>query len=461
MNKNGRIIPFPYQKEGVRMIEKFNGRILLADSMGLGKTLQSLWSLKRNAEWLPALIVTPASVKYQWEYESNHHTGMRASICEGQKPPRFNRQNFSLQSPLTIINYDILTYWISYLKKLNFKTIIFDESQMLGNPKTKRTKAAKSIAKNIPHIMCLSGTPFENNLEQLFSTLNILWPKEFNSFWSFAQKHCNPKWTPWGWNFSGSSNLPELNKRLKSLGMIRRLKEDVLKDLPPKVRRIYPCELSNPDEYREASTNFMGWLKKNMAHKIRSASKSEKLVQVGYLLRLAAKLKIRSVVDWANRFLEDTDEKLIMFTVHQKAIGVLKRRINAQSVIVDGTITGRNRKIAVDQFQNDPKTRLFIGNIEAAGKGINLTAASTVGFTEISWRPGSHIQAEDRPHRIGQTETVWINYLIAGETLEEDLCKLLQKKQEVISAVLDGGPTPQDLNLYDELLKVLEEKAKI
>jgi len=451
---------YPFQEECICELDKLNGRALLALEMGLGKTIIVLEWLSRNPKSLPALIVTPASVKYQWDFEALHHTGMRASICEGQKPPRFNKQNFSLQSPLTLINYDILSYWLPYLQKLNFKTIIYDESSLLGNLKAKRTKSARVISKNIPNIICLSGTPFENNLIQIFPMLNILWPKTYKSFWKFAQAHCNPKWTPWGWNYSGSSDLPKLNKELKDIGMIRRLKSDVMKDLPPKIRNVYPCELSDPAQYQEASTNFMDWLRKNMGHKVRSASKSEKLVQVGYLLRLSAKLKMRSVVNWANRFLEETDEKLIMFAVHQKAIDVLKRRINAQSVVVNGSVTGRNRKVAVDQFQNDNKTRLFIGNIDAAGKGITLTAASTVGFAEIWWKPGAHIQAEDRPHRIGQKKTVWINYLIAGETLEEDLCKLLQKKQKVISAVLDGGPTPQDLNIYDELLSVLEEEAK-
>lgn len=462
MNKNGRAKPFPYQKEGVRMIEGFNGRALLADSYGLGKTLQILWTLRRNPSWLPALVVCPASVKYQWEFEANRHISMRASVCEGQKPPRFNRQNFSFQSPLTIINYDILTYWIPYLKKLNFKTIVFDESQAISNSKTLRTKASKTIAKGIPHVIALSGTPLLNRPSELFPILNILWPETYNNWWSYAQEFCSPRRIFGRWDFSGSSNLDKLHKELKAKGMIRRLKSEVLKDLPQKITRILPCELLDPDEYKSASTDFMGWLQKNMAHKVRSASRAEKLVRIGYLLQLTARLKMKSVVNWSNRFLEETEEKLILFTTHKKAIDVLQKRIEAPSIKIDGSVAGRKRRLAVEQFANDPKYRLCVANIQAAGTGTDglQKSCSTAGVVELPWRPGDLGQLEGRLDRIGQTNKVWINYFIAGDTLEEDLCKLLQKKQKVISAVLDGGSTPQDLNLHDELIKVLEKKAK-
>jgi len=458
MIDNGQIKLFPFQEETILEIEDFRGRALIALEMGLGKTLISLKWLKKHPQYLPALIVCPANVKFNWRHEAYNYVRLQSSVCEGQKPPTFNQHDFSTQSPLTIINYDILTYWIDYLKKLDLKTIVFDESQYLQNPQSKRTKAAKSLSGKFKQVLALSGTPLTNKPSELWPTLNILWPESYNSFWSYAQDFCNPRYIFGRWDFSGSSNLPELHRQLKLKGMIRRRKVDVLKELPEKVRRIIPCELSDPKEYQEASTDFISWIRKNKGHKIRSTLKAEKLVMVGELLRLVAKLKMRAVVDWANKFLEETDEKLILFAFHKKAIKVLKNRVNAKNVVIDGSVTGRNRELAVRQFQNDPNTRLFIGNIKAAGIGITLTAASTIGFAEIYWVPGSHIQAEDRPHRIGQKNTVWINYLIAGNTIEEDLCKILQKKQKVISAVLDGGSNPQDLNLYKELLKVIERK---
>lgn len=443
-----------YQDECVEEINDFQGRSLIALEPGLGKTVISLEWLGRHPEAFPALVICPAGAKMHWAVETLNHLGIRASICEGQTPT-VHDAGFNLSPRITIINYDIAPYWIDYLKGLKIKTLILDECQMISNA-TKRTKATKIIARRPPFVLALSGTPLLNRPVELWTIVNILWPDEFDSYGAFTQAYCNPKWTPWGWNYTGSSNLDDLHKKLLVNGMIRRRKKDVLKGLPDKIRRVVPIEISDMDQYHDASTNFMGWLKKNMAHRVRSASKAEKLARVGYLLQLSAKLKIRGVVNWANNFLSETDEKLIMFAIHTKAIDVLQRRIAAKSVVIDGSITGRLRHAAVEQFQKDVKTRLCIGNIHAAGVCINLNAASEVGIMEIPWRPGDLAQAEDRPHRIGQTNTVFINYLIAQNTIEEDLCKLLQKKQGVISSVLDGGPTETDINIYDALLQVLE-----
>lgn len=455
---NGRAKPLPYQKQGVRRIEKFGGRVLLADEMGLGKTLQTLWALKRNPDWLPALIVCPASVKYQWEHEALRHVGMRAAVCEGKKPPRSAHSEFNIRPPLTIINYDILHHWTHYLSELDLRTVVFDECQYLQNSGTKRTQASQEVAWSVPHVLALSGTPLTNRPSDLWPTLNILWPDNYPSFWSYAQEFCSPRFTRWGWKFDGSSNLDKLHQQLISNGMIRRRKSDVLHDLPDKVRYIMPCELSRPKEYAEAADDFMRWLKKNKPHKVRSASRAVRLTRLGYLLRLAAKLKIKGVVDWANRFLEETDEKLILYAVHKKAIDVLKRRVRAKSVVIDGSITGKRRQNAVDQFQGDKRTRLLIGNLQAGGVGLNLTAASTIGMAEIAWKPAAHLQAEKRIDRIGQKQTCWVYYLIATGTIEEDLCRLLQRKQKDITAVIDGGQTPDNFNLYDELLNIIERR---
>jgi SWI/SNF-related matrix-associated actin-dependent regulator of chromatin subfamily A-like protein 1 len=459
---NGKVTLYPFQKKDIIGIENLDGRVLLALEMGLGKTICSIAALKRNPEWLPALVVVPAGLKMTWEYEAKSKFDMHSSICESQKPPVI-REGFSTQTPLTIINYDILRFWIPYLKG-KFKTIVFDECQYLMNPRAKRTRAAKELSRGVPQIIALSGTPLVNKPMELWSILNILWPEKYPNFFSYAQAHCAPRWTHWGWDYRGASNLDKLHKDLTEIGMIRRRKQDVLKDLPDKTRNIIPCELSDYNEYKEASTDFLNWIRKNYTHRIRSAIRAQELVKIGYLLRLTARLKLRNVISWVNRFFEETDEKLVLFAIHKKAIEAIcgtnmigEQRIPYKRVIVDGSVTGRKRFLAVEQFQKDPDTRLFVGNIHAAGVGITLTAASTVAFAELYWRPGDHVQAEDRCHRIGTRKPVSINYLVATGTIEESLCKLLQRKQSTISSVLDGTPSTQDLNLYDELVKSFYE----
>lgn len=460
MNYNGhtRHDLLRYQEEVVSEIEDYDGRVLCTMDMGLGKTIVSLEYLRRNPQATPALIICPASVKYNWEYEAFRHLGTKSSICEGQTPPKWNPYGFDIQSPLTIINYDILSHWVDYLKNFNFKTIILDECQFCANPDAQRTKATKHMTKGCKHLIALSGTPLLNKPIEMFPVLNMLWPKEYPYLLPFARRFGNPTWTPWGWDYSGASNLDILHRQLTVQGMVRRRKE-VLTGLPEMVRRVVPCELSDKNEYLNANNDFISWLKRTSPDRVLRAQKSEALAKVGYLLRLAARLKLRSVVDWSNRFLEETGEKLVLFGVHRKCIEALKRRVKAESVVVDGSTAPRDRHIAVRQFQSDSKVKVFIGNIHAAGVGITLTAASTLAFAEMYWRPGDHIQAEGRIHRIGQQKTSWVHYLVSGDTIEERLCRILQKKQEVISSVLDGGPTPDDLSIHEELLRALTREA--
>lgn len=445
---------FPYQKEVVYDIEDFNGRSLCSLDMGLGKTLISLWLLKRERiDSFPAIVVCPASIKYQWEREAIR-VGIRPTVLEGQKAFKEGRK---MDVPrLTIINYDILRFWLPVLLKRKFKTIIFDECQYLLNRRSQRTKACTALGRVAKHVIALSGTPLVNRPAELWPTLHILRPDIYSSFWSFAQRFCKPRRTPWGWSYDGASNLDILHSTLRRTCMVRRLKTEVLKDLPEKMRCVVPVEISDRKEYELARDDFMGWLKQRQADRVVSASRAQQLTQIGYLLRLCAKLKFRAVAEWCNKFLDETDEKLVIFAVHTKMIEALNRRVEGnRHVIVDGSVTGRDRKIAVDQFQRDPRTRVFIGNIKAAGVGLNLTAANTVAFAELYWRPGDHTQAEDRCHRIGTVKTVWAYYLTAANTIEEKLAKIIQEKQQVIRTVLDGGVQDEDLNIFDQLIEEL------
>jgi SWI/SNF-related matrix-associated actin-dependent regulator 1 of chromatin subfamily A len=402
------------------------------------------------------LIVSPAAVKFNWPWELSHFFGTRAAVCETQSPPKWEA-GFEIPNKVTVINYDILKYWVPYLKTLGIKTVVADECQNLSNIKTQRTKAFKEVVRGVPNVLALSATPLTIRPQELFPVLNVLWPREFPAYIPFLTRYCDPKWTPWGMDYRGASNCEELHQRLVSLGMIRFRKKDVLKDLPDKVIRIVPVEMYDPDQYHDAKNDFKSWLKQNMAHRVRSASKAEALTKVGYMLRLTAKLKMKGIVEWANNFLDNTEEKLILFAIHHNAIDVMVRRIHHKHVVVDGSVTGVHRQNAIDKFQRDESTRAIYGNLQACGVGTTLTAASEVGICEYPWRPGDLTQAMDRPHRIGQKATVFINFFAAAGTIEEEMCKLIEKRQQSISAILDGGKGDGELNLHSELLRVLEE----
>jgi SWI/SNF-related matrix-associated actin-dependent regulator 1 of chromatin subfamily A len=460
-----KIKPFKYQKEGVWAMERFlreGGGALLADDMGLGKTLQSLWLLKRQkvGTMFPAVVVTPASVKYGWEHAALSHIGVKATVLEGRKTPT------SVWGPrvcpdIMIINPDILLNWATYLIKLNVQTVIMDECQYFTNPKSKRTKAMFRLARVVPNRIALSGTPLTNRPAELWPVLHMLRPDIFNSFLSFAEHHCDPRRRPWGWEFKGATNIGELHETLKSTCMIRRRKEDVLKDLPPKVRQVIPIEIKDMKEYNDAQYDFLRWLKDNYGQSTsKRAKKAAAVTKIGYLLRLSAKLKARDTVGWINRFLEENpEEKLVVFANHRKMISLLQRRIAAKHVAIDGSVSKRDRHVAKETFIRKRDVRVLIGNMKAMGTGVDglQEVCNNACFTELWWRPGDHVQAEDRVYRIGTTKTAWIRYFVAGGTIEESLCQIIRDKQSVIHSVLDGDD-PEELDVFDQLLSTLEAK---
>lgn len=451
---------YKYQKEGVRLIEKFKGRVLLSDEMGLGKSIQALSYLNRHPELRPAIIVCPACIKWVWEGQASEHYGLQTKILSGQK---VIKDGLLDSSGIIIINYDILPYWVSYLKTKNPKIIIGDEVQAVKTRKAKRSEAFKELCKGVPHVIAISGTPFTNRHSELFHILHILWRHKFPAFVHYADEFCPARWTPWGANdHSRSINSHRLHRRLLKLGMIRRLKKDVLKDLPAKTRVTIPIDMQNKREYERASKDFINWLGSKDPAKAKKASKAEQIVKIGCLIRLASELKLKSVFDWIDNFLTSETKKLVIFAHHKAIIRQIFQRYKSISVVLTGETSAKKRKQVVEKFQKDKKTRLFIGNLRAAGVGIDLWASNTVVFVETGWVPGDVIQCEDRCHRIGQRNNVTCYYLVAKGTIEEKLCKILQKKQNVIVKTLDGTCTRKDMKLdvYNQLMKTLEREKK-
>ena len=462
-----KIKKLAYQLKAVRKIEHFNGRALLADEMGLGKSIEALLWIKRHPKRRPVIIVCPASLKWVWEVFVHDVLKIRCEILQGQtprEPPtrlrRAMEDVLGKTPPFIIVNYEILQHWMPHLKSLKPKVLIVDECHYQKSRKAKRTKAVWKLSKDIPHVIALSGTPLTNRPSELWTTLRLIQPNEFKSFTLFAFRYCNPVRRPWGWEYKGASNLGELHRKLHSTMMIRRLKKDVLKELPDKTRLIVPLEIEGWDEYYRAQYDFVIWLSKISITKAKRAIKAEQLVKMGYLKRLSAELKMEGVLSWVDNFLEESGGKLVLFCMHKKIIKILRNKYKRLCVVVDGSVTGAKRKGAVRGFQSNKRIRLFIGNIRAAGVGITLTAASTLAFVEMDWTPGNHTQAEDRIHRIGQKNAAMIYYLIAKGTIEEKLCELIQKKQKILAATLDGSANANQLNIFDELEKALKKGTK-
>lgn len=458
--------PYQYQLEGVDFIDSRGGRALVGDDMGLGKSFQSLLWADDNKTARPIIAVCPANVKYHWQNEALSHFGLRAEILHGRKPPK-RRKEF-LQHPMLIINYEIVKHWLKFLKGYKPKLLIIDEIHRVKNPNSQCSQAIRELSYVVPHVIELGGTAMENWPDELWHPLHILDPERFDNYLKFAFKHCRVKRTPWGWDFRQAKKPKRLHKLLCKY-MIRRLKTDVLKELPAKTRIVIPVEMSNKREYQTAVKDFRSWLSTNApksANKMRRKSwKAEQVVKLGYLKRLAAKLKLPAVFDWIDDYLEETNEKLVVFGIHRAIMSALETRYKGQCVTLTGATAKNKRRDVVDQFVNDKSIRLFFGNIKAAGVGVNglQKAASNALTIELDFKPSTHNQAIGRLDRLGQTSPVTDYVLIAKDSMEIKLCSLLQDKNEDSIAVLDGKQKKKgrELDIYDQLTLALDTKTPL
>lgn len=436
---------YPFQKEGVAFIDSNDGRVLLADEMGLGKSCQSIAYLNLHPEIRPVVIVCPASLKLNWQNE----------LLKWMKKPKIQilsgEKTYPIHADIVIINYDILPHWLFAIKKFNPKIVIFDESQYMKNSRAKRTKAGRQLAKTLSHVIALSGTPVINRPIELYTTINIVAPHLYPNFKYFTERYCAPKFNGFGMDYSGCSHIDELHQTLVTTCMLRRLKKDVLKDLPDKTYSFVPMELDNVKEYREAESDFINFVRKQKGQDAAMRAKNAEMVtKIETLKQVAVNGKLKNCIEFINDFIE-TDEKLVVFATHKFVIETLMQKFSKVAVKIDGSSTMQERQKSVEDFQTNDKVRLFIGNIQAAGVGVTLTAASNVAFLELAWSPSQMDQATDRCHRIGQKNAVTVYYLLAQNTIEERIAELLDRKRQIVSNILDGVEAEKE-SLLSEII---------
>jgi superfamily II DNA or RNA helicase/intein/homing endonuclease len=402
----------PYQKVAVEYFDK-NERVLIGDQMGTGKTISAIASVQHKKAY-PCLVVCPASLKGNWKNEWETWVKRRkVRIIEG-----WNHSNF--RGSVLICNYSIITKHVDRLREKGFKSIICDESHYLKNGKAKRTKAVKKIARKVPNRILLSGTAVINRPEEIISQLKILgrFKENFGNWHSFVTRYCDAKKGRFGWDTSGASNLDELHEKLVRSCYIRRNKEDVLKDLPPKQFSSFQFELSNKKEYEKAEKDIAKFLKdkaledpklkkrlKKMnkvnakrkkdriaARIIQKTLAAEHLIKINELRKLTSEGKIDEAISWIENFLS-TGEKLIVFAHFKDTISKIVERFDCPKIT--GDVKSSRRTEIVEEFQNGEHQLLAL-NTQAGGVGITLTAASNVAFVEIPWTWAEVSQASDR-----------------------------------------------------------------
>ena len=420
----------PFQRAGVSYLLA-QRRAFLADEQGLGKTIEALATLEADAAY-PAIVVCPATLKLNWLRELERWLPARRTQLLGGTTAR----GPSLPADVTVVNYDIVAARLDSLVAQMPRAVVLDESHYCKSPGAKRTQAVHRLCAAVPRdglILALTGTPVMNRPAELISQLRILGRlEEFGSGAQFGQR------------FRGPDAYLRLHWHLRARCFARRLKADVLPQLPAKTRAIVPVELDNEPEYRLAEHDVIAWLRsqpldlRDLDAKVAAALRAERLVRLNALKLLAARGKLHAALAWIHDFLT-SGERLIVFARHQEIQHAVVRRF-PRALHILGTDSHRARDDAQRAFQ-DPDNRdsqLIVCSIEVAGQGITLTRASNVAFLELDWTPARHDQAEDRCHRIGQQDAVNATYLLAADTIDETIATLLERKRAVIGAVTDG-----------------------
>jgi SWI/SNF-related matrix-associated actin-dependent regulator 1 of chromatin subfamily A len=469
---------YPFQKAGVAYALGA-GNVLIADQMGLGKTPTSLVTVATSGAF-PCVVICPASLKRNWEREAKRWVpGKRVAVLNGTVFPLCGMDGTPAVD-IAIINFNsrILEKWIDWLHVLQPKAIIIDEAHNVKNPSAKQTKLVLELCrKRVPDArkILLTGTPVVNRPMEFWTLIRILgYEHVFGGFNSYRYRY-DTKYQP---------RLAELNERARSVFMVRRTKDEVLKELPAKMRTVVPVDITNRDAYEEAEADVARWFaerksdddlireeveafvrahgidpvhipalaaeykKQVFATAYNVAARAEQLVRWEALKRVAVEGKMDGVREWLNDFLEGSDESIVVFAVHVDVVERIADWFGCE--FIHGGVPVERRMDIVDRFQAG-KHRVIVGNMQAMGEGLTLTRASNVVFVEFGWNPKSHDQAEDRCHRIGQRDAVNVWNLAATDTVDEELIKLIESKRAVVDAMTDGRISDVEEDIMESL----------
>ena len=477
----------PFQKAGIAYCIDHTA-VLLGDEPGLGKTIQVAGTINAIEEIQTALVICPASLKINWQRELDKWLVRyyRIVIVGSDTDIRSQTGNVIL-----IVNYDILKKHREALMQISFDLVVVDEAHYIKNAemkkdrltgektfKTLRTQLVHEIGRSAKRKLLLTGTPIVNRPKELYSLLYFLDPVRWNNFFRFAKRYAGAFQTRFGWDFSGASNLEELQQTLRETVMIRRLKKDVLPDLPAKRRQIielpangcagfveaeseaedrFDAEIEAIEAERDfAVANDDTQTYEAAVEKLQSRYRAQ-FTELSELRHRTALAKVPKVIEHATEMLEAVD-KLVIFAHHHDVIAALMEGLAAfNPVRLTGEDSMTARHIAVDRFQNDPSCRVFNGSIMAAGVGLTLTAASTVICAELDWVPGNMTQAEDRCHRIGQSDSVLVQHIVLDGSIDAKMAKKLVAKQDVADRALDRAAAAIQIEMPSKRRKTTQK----
>lgn len=445
----------PYQESGfhwLNFLSEVGWGGILADDMGLGKTIQALAYLQHYQQTqvtLKALVVCPTTLMYNWENEIKkfspslsyhiHHGGQRA-----RKPELFDAFN------IVITTYGTLRSDIKMFSAQQFDYVVLDESQAIKNPQSKVAKAACLLQSK--HRLCMSGTPLQNNTFDVYAQINFLNPGMLGSVENFRNDFATPI------DKFGEKEQKEHLRKLLFPFILRRTKEQVAKDLPEKTETVLYCEMEEAqrriyDAYRnEYRSKILGTIDevgiaKSQLTILQGLMKLRQICDSPAILKETPELPNDSIkLDELIRELTENigEHKALVFSQFLGMLSLIRTKLeemNIPFVYFDGSTAAPDREKAVQEFQNNAETRVFLISLKAGGVGLNLTAADYVYIVDPWWNPAVEQQAIDRTHRIGQTNNIFAYRMICKDTIEDKILQLQERKRALAKDLItdDNG----------------------
>lgn len=443
-----------YQVRGfkwLKTLSRYGLGGILADDMGLGKTLQAIAFLlsEKNETGLPSLVVCPTSLIYNWENEIHKFApDLKTLIITGSKPERESLFKNAAGYDVIITSYPLIRRDMESYNDMMFGYCIIDEAQHIKNPHSLNAKSVKGIKAKA--CFALTGTPIENNLTELWSIFDFIIPGYLMSHDRFVERLEKPIISD-----KDDDAMGELRRLVKPF-ILRRVKKDVLKELPPKIESIMTCELTDEQKmvYLTYLQHIRGWIEDEVREKGFEKSRIQILSGLTRLRQICCHPSLfienyRGNSGKMDMLLEIVQEliegghRMLIFSQFTGALKLIRSLLNSEDIsshYLDGSVEVSERGRMVNMFNEGDKS-VFLISLKAGGTGLNLTGADTVIHFDPWWNPAVEDQATDRAYRIGQENTVQVMKLITRGTIEEKIIKLQEKKKELIGSVLQPGET--------------------
>lgn len=447
---NFKRVPRSYQCEGVAYMIN-HGNCINGDDCGLGKTAQTILTIELLGAF-PALIISPASVKYNWKKEWGKWNPERSvGVVERKK----KKPDTSVwECDVVVINYDILgernmekpTAKFKELLKRLWVSCAIDEIHFLKNEKALRTKMAKKITKRIPNVWGLTGTLTQKKPADLIQPFKIIrrFDDIFGDTLEFKFRYCNAKNTMFGFDYSGFSNLEELHELLRMGGYIRRNKRDVLTELPPLIEQTIEVPITNLKEYQRAENDLINYLEKIDIERANNAVNAPHLVMVNTLKNLSIQGKLSFIKTYIKEWLEaNEDEQLLIFGVHREPLQALAEDFKAP--VIQGGVSSEQKQRIVNEF-SQKKCRLLFANIKSAGTGTDglQENCSNLVYIELPDNSTDLEQTNSRLERMGQKNSIIITYLLSLDTIDVEMRETVKDKS-LITGVVNKGQSEEEL----------------